>query len=914
MSYLGSVLGHVLREQGGDRLFDAVEGLRKACRARRRNESRGDDHLLQTVSELSTDLRLAVVRAFTMYFHLINIAEENHRLRRIAERQIAEHNRPLDQSADAALKALHDAGESAESVWTLLQSLRIRPVFTAHPTEARRMTLLRRLRRISWLIEQRDDRHTPPAEKSRREEMLYAEITGLWQSNELRVRHRTVSDEVRSGLYFFDESVFSVTALIYRELERAIKRWYPELPGAPEGFLSYGSWMGGDRDGNPHVTSKVTEETVAMQAALILTKYEQSIRDLFGILTSSTSMVGVPPELELSLDEDETCLGSAVAELRERYPDELYRQKLGVMLFRLESASRCVTVMESVETPDRGDAGFGRYTDVSDFERDLAVLYGSVCHCAGKRLAREALQDLMWQVKTFGFHLATLDIREHSDRHLAALDEIFQVLGMKEPFSTLPEDRKMNFLLDQLRTGVRLPALDRLSDDARETIDLFFAVRRIQKRFGMAAINTYIVSFTGQSSDLLAVMYLAAGADLFDPASGRISLRVVPLFETAEDLERAEQVMSQLYRTEVYREYLRLWNDEQEIMLGYSDSDKDAGYVSSNWWLYRAQKNLVSGGRKWGIRITFFHGRGGAIGRGGGPLPRAILAQPAGTVDGRIKVTEQGEVLFTRYANPGIAHRHLQQVLNAVITASSTTLNHPQPELGMWETTLADLSYKAHDAYSALVYDDPSFVTFFDEATPVRSIMRLRLASRPAKRGSGTLNLKDLRAIPWVFAWTQSRYGLPGWYGLGSALEGAIGQGQLALLRDMYRRWPTFRWIIDAAQISLGKADLGIARQYTSLVVDRNLAEKYDSQLSDEFKRTVDAVDAVTGQEGLLGGWPLLRRSIELRNPYVDPMSFIQLQTLREVRREEDTDRLEVLRSIIDRSVTGIAAGLQNTG
>ena len=456
--------------------------------------------------------------------------------------------------------------------------------------------------------------------------------------------------------------------------------------------------------------------------------------------------------------------------------------------------------------------------------------------------------------------------------------------------------------------------LNALSDGTRETLRLFGVVARMQTEIGQDAVNTYIVSFTHDVSDLLAVLVLARYASLVEGSASVAHLQVVPLFETEEDLSQAPHIVRRLLSNRAYRQHLRRWKDEQEVMLGYSDSDKDAGYVTSNWLLYRTQQALVGVGDELGVRIMFFHGRGGAIGRGGGPLHRAILGQPAGTLQRRIKVTEQGEVVFGRYANPGIAHRHLEQVVNAVIRASVPELSATSPSLERWERLAACLSKRASAAYRNLIRDDPDFLQFFEHGTPLRSIMRLRIASRPASRRSGPLHLADLRAIPWVFAWTQSRWGLPGWYGLGTSLAGEIEDGRLDELRAMYRDWPFFRWLIDAAQISLGKADLAVAREYSTLVPDERVRERYSVALEDEFSRTMEMVRRVTGDDELLAGWGVLQRSIELRNPYVDPMSFLQVRAIREVREQPEGERSDLLRSIIDRSVTGIAAGLQNTG
>lgn len=919
ISFVGRVLGEVLREQGGEELFKAVEGLRLTCRARRYTPSPEIDAALQRqLDALSLPRAREVVRAFTMYFHLINMAEENHRLRRIAERERASYPAARDESIGSAIQQLHAAGTPESEVHALLTTLTIRPVLTAHPTEARRMTLLRHLRRIYSLVEQLSEGRITAGQRDRTTNRLYAAVTDLWQTNELRLRQQTVMDEVRSGLYYFDESIFDVTATLYRDLHDALRVAYPALAGEAFRFLTFGSWIGGDRDGNPNVTPQIVERTLRMHKALILTKYLERVKGLFDLITSSSTMVEVAPTLAASLEHDADQFGATGQEVHERWSDEPYRQKLMFMERRLRSTYlRNGTGWRGEDLVRDMDPGPG-YESPDQLLADLTLMAESLRGHRGGRIAGDALQELIWQVQAFGFHLASLDTRQHRDRHRQALDELLALRGGNTPFSRLNEEDRVTLLEAAIENPGPLPDSISLSAATRETLEVFRTVARMQEEMGTAAIHTYIVSMTQEVSDVLAVLYLARLAGLFDPAGDggipRSTLRIVPLFETEEDLTRAPSIMARLYGNQVYRRQLEAWHNQQEIMLGYSDSDKDAGYVTSNWCLYRAQQNLTRQARESNVCLTFFHGRGGAIGRGGGPLPRAILGQPAGTVNGRIKVTEQGEVLFTRYANPGIAHRHLEQVINAVIRVSSPALMPASTRVAGWEAEMDDISAFASRAYRSLVQDDPSFVTFFDEGTPLRSIMRLRIASRPPRRGEGSLRLEDLRAIPWVFAWTQSRFGMPGWYGLGTALQTAIEGGHLSELQRMYEEWPFFHWLIDAAQISLGKADLQIAEDYTTLVSDPSIRKYYWNRLREEYSRTIQAVNQVAGQERLLGNWPVLQRSIELRNPYVDPMSYLQLRALREVRETPDGPTGDLLRSIIDYSVAGIAAGLQNTG
>lgn len=906
VSFLGRVLGDVLREQGGQELFDAVEGLRQACRHRRQHHcDAAHAEIQQRVEALPHSLALDVVRAFTVYFHLINMAEENHRLRRIADRETSQWPQPRYESIAAALQSLADAGVSEDEVRALLGTLSIHPVFTAHPTEARRMTLLGHLRCISHLVGALSYDAIPPDTRRNLTDELYIEVTELWQTNELRIRQQTVLDEVRNGLYYFENVLFDSTARLYRDLRDALARTYPALAADVPTFLTFGSWIGGDRDGNPNVTAEVTRATLTLHKRTVLSLYLNAITGLADRLSASATLVGVSDELLDSIAQDAELFHVAGRSAVERRRDEPYRQKLNFMRLRLRT-------MLGIGDPAVPDGGPG-YQSADEMLQDLRIMQRSLRENCGTRAADGPLQSLIWQVRAFGFHLARLDVRQHRDRHLAALDELLPLWGESQNLSSMNEEDRCRVLERVIEGGQAVPDGSRLSAETAETLAVFDVMARAQAELGVGAVDTYIVSFTQGPSDLLAVLLLARLAGLFDPEAPRSTVRVVPLFETEADLDAAPRVLDALWQIPVYRRQLDAWNRDMEVMLGYSDSDKDAGYLTSNWLLYRAQQTLSKLADRHDVRLTFFHGRGGAIGRGGGPLHRAILGQPAGTVRGRLKVTEQGEVLFTRYANPGIAHRHLEQVVNAVILNSNPAAHSPD-RLPLWESMVENLSQHASETYRDLVTDDPKFLTFFEEGTPLRSIMRLRIASRPAKRRSGQFRLEDLRAIPWVFAWTQARWGLPGWYGLGSALDQALDAGQLETFQDMYRHWPFFRWLLDAAQISLGKADLSVATAYAGLVPDPAALSTVEPRLRSEYERTCATVNAVVGQARLLDSWPILQRSIELRNPYVDPMSYIQIRSIREVRQHGEGEVGDRLRSIIDRSVTGIAAGLQNTG
>ncbi len=915
VSFLGRILGDVLDEQGGSALFDAVEGLRRACRHMRHHAcDAAREEIEERVQSIPDDRMGEVVRAFTVFFHLINMAEENHRLRRLAARESRSFPTPRPESIAAAMEALRGANREVSEVRDFLREMRVQPVFTAHPTEARRMTLLRHLRRISTLVSALGDGATTPSQLEDVTRRLYAEVTNLWQTDELRQRPQTVLDEVLNGLYYFDSSVFEVTGRLYRDLHETVSNHFPELAGETFDFLSFGSWMGGDRDGNPNVTPRVTEETLRLHKALVLTKYMDATANLGDLLTASYGLAGASRELLDSIEDDSRARTSSGLDESAQRSLEPYRRKLESMRLRLAAAYAANGVRWGTrELMSGDDLHHAPYAGPDEFLSDLYLLQRSLREHRGSRLAAGALQTLIWQAHTFGFHLAKLDIRQHRDAHLAILDEVFPATGSRGAFSTWSETERLETLTREMRTKAAPPDTATLSAAAGDALDVFRTIARMQSELGKRAVDTYIVSFTQGASDVLAVLYLGWIAGLYDPKEGTSSLRPVPLFETGEDLENAPNVMAALYSNSVFRRHIETSGGEQEVMIGYSDSDKDAGYVTSNWWLYKAQASLTAQSQREGIKLTFFHGRGGAIGRGGGPLHRAVLGQPPGTVQGRLKVTEQGEVLFSRYANPGIAHRHLEQLVHAVIRAGGTASCEDE-RYGRWQRVMDCVSDAASQAYHGLVRDDPDFLRFFEEGTPLRSIMQLRIASRPAKRRSGALKLDDLRAIPWVFAWTQSRFGIPGWYGYGTGLAVGIAQFGEAELREMYRDWPFFRWLTDAAQISLGKADVQISHLYAGLVQDDLVRARLEDILLSEFEKTCRGVNLVVGQSRLLDTWSVLQRSIELRNPYVDPMSYLQVRAIRELRGTDDERRAASLRSVIERSIAGIAAGLQNTG
>ena len=942
---LGRLLGDVIREQEGEAGFQLVEEYRAATKALRAGDGWPADFgpagqaLLQRTDQLTPVQVRLLVRAFTAYFHLVNMAEERHRLRVLRRRESAAGDAPRGESIAEAVAEAAAGGVSAERMRALLAECVVEPVFTAHPTEARRRTVLAKLRRLRRLAEGLDQAGMTGRRLGERHDRMREEIAALWLTEEVHRRAPTVLDEVRNGLYYFEESLWATVPRLYRELERALAERYPEERFDVPAFLRFGSWVGGDRDGNPNVTADITDHTLRLHRETALSLYERELEGLQRHLSLAVEPGPAEGPLFASLARDEAGLPELARSLGDRYGAEPYRRKVGFMLARLRAARRLnaerlrATVDPGrgedpelwrgavrLEPPLPGDAttAYGRAADLA---ADVQVLRDDLRLRGAFRLADGVVADFDRRLQVFGFHLARLDFRQHSSANASAVAEILRRAGVTPDYLALPESERVALLARELTNRRPLVAAHAIwSPETTETLALFATIARAHAELGPEAGDVYIISMTAGVSDVLAPLLFAKEHGLFLPGreregeKARSALQVVPLFETIDDLHRCAGLMRELFALPVYRQHLEAWGRQQQIMLGYSDSNKDGGFVTANWELYCAQQALADACRESQVRLTLFHGRGGAIGRGGGPTSRAIMAQPPGSLNGRLRLTEQGEVTFTRYAHPEIAHRHLEQTIHAVFRAS---LRHaaapdegPRPE---WSRAMADASREGLQAYRRLVHEDPDFIRYFHEATPIDLITELRIGSRPAKRKSGTAGIEDLRAIPWVFSWTQSRHGLPGWYGVGSALRTLL-DGDGPRLHDMYQHWPFFRSLVDNAQLSLGRSDLAIARLYDGLASPA-LRPRIFNQVAAEWMATERAILRTASQGVLLESSPVLRRSIRLRNPYVDPLSFVQVSLLGRLRRlAAEASEAEELRRLAALSVNGVAAGLQNTG
>jgi phosphoenolpyruvate carboxylase len=949
---LGRLLGEVLREQEGEAGFALVEEYRAKTKALRadggwpRDFGPEGDALLRRTDGLALDQARLVVRAFTAYFHLVNMAEERHRLRVLRQRERAsgeaQAESPRKESIAEAVAAAARAGVSAEDLQRRLHGLQVEPVFTAHPTEARRRTVLDKLRRLAGLAEALDDPRLPPGQRSEVQDRIREEITALWLTEEVHQRAPAVFDEVNNGLYYFEHSLWDVVPRIYADLEDALARYYPGGSFSVPALLRFGSWMGGDRDGNPHVTAAVTEHTLLVHRETALILYEDSLERLQRHLSVAADEAALPAALRESLRQDAADLPDIATSAQAQFAAEPYRRKVAFMRARVQAARRLNAMRRSAvlargtvgpaeedavtraqrlwsrmpEPPRPHDARVA-YRRASQLRADLRLMADGLREGGAFRLASGMLHDVERRAEAFGFHLARLDLRQHSRVNAEALAELLSAAGVELDYLALSEEQRTAVLVRELQNPRPLAHPHRAwSAATAEVLDLFRTTRRMQEELGAEACNVYIVSMTAGVSDVLAPLLFAKEAGLFSPEADppTSGLQVVPLFETIEDLRGCGAILTDLLSLPVYRRHLQAWGGLQQVMLGYSDSNKDGGFVTSNWELYRAQRDLAGVCRAQGVRLLLFHGRGGAVGRGGGPTHRAILGQPPGSLEAGLRLTEQGEVAFARYGNTGIAHRHLEQTLNAVLRVGfrETAPPEPRPE---WVEAMDAVSAAGLRAYRALVHDDPEFVSYFRQATPIDQVADLRIGSRPAKRRDNE-RLEDLRAIPWVFSWTQSRHGLPGWYGLGSALAEAARDGVLhERLRAMHQEWPFFRSLVDNAQMGLGRSDRAVARLYAGLVSPETLRDRVFSAVLREWDRTERGILAVAGLSELLENAHVLRRSIRLRNPYVDPMSFVQVTMLRRVRAlSEDDPRRAAVRDVVALSVNGIAAGLQNTG
>ncbi|TVR52204.1 MAG: phosphoenolpyruvate carboxylase [Puniceicoccaceae bacterium] len=899
---VASSLGRVIERIEGRQTFELVEDLRRLAKRSRGGHPEAARRLERRIGRVDPGQALRVGMAFTVYFELVNLCEELCRIGilRARERERAAARpeaKPPRETIEAAVAGLREAGLSVTAVRELLGRLSIELVFTAHPTEAKRRTILGKLRRLTELFLARGDAGGMDSD------LLEREIAGLWLTDRSRTRTPEVEDEVRTGLWYFDISLWQVIPRLQRELEAAFARYYPGV-ACPRGWLTFGSWIGGDRDGHPYVTADVTERTLRFHRRHAIQEYTRDLQQVGRQLSLSSRRD--PPSAELlDLLDRHAHISRHVEQIADRYPNEPYRLLLAAVRDRLlaETRSPEPVLGEAVAAPDDPPAGEELELAVETVERSLR---------SGRApwLAEGEIHDVGVRAGTFGLHTACLDLRQHSDVHATGIAAILGQAGSGEDYAALSEAERVA-LLEKRLAEPKPSCLDRpahLPAEARVVFEpLLLAARRIA--LDSRALGCYVISMTRALSDVLEVLLLQRWAG--------VSLPIAPLFETLADLEHAPDVLEAMATNPSYAEALAAQDNLQTVMLGYSDSNKDCGYLTACWALYRAQDRIAAAARRLRIRLRFFHGRGGSVARGGGPAAKAILAQPAGLRDGAFRVTEQGEVLSTRYHDPDLAHRILEQMTYGVLLGAAAA-RHPRKVPPAWVSALDRASRAARAAYENLVRRDPEFLEFWKAATPIDEIARLKIGSRPTARKAGG-GFEDLRAIPWVFSWMQSRFNFPGWYGLGTGLRTLLDEGDSrgAAAQDLYREWPFFRTMVDNAQLTLRKADLGIARHYAGLVEDAALRERVFRTIEEEFARTEAAILEVTGQSVLLENEPVLLKSIELRNPYVDPLNYLQVELLRRLRQGatgRSESETEELREAIQVTVNGISQGLKNTG
>jgi phosphoenolpyruvate carboxylase len=890
---LGRLLGEVLKEQAGAELFDNVEHLRVLTIEHRDlqsgqeqpNDNASDPYQLMNqarefVGRMSITQAHQLTKAFAIYFELTNLAETNHRKRRRRAAEFISDRAPQAGSLRGTLLRMRDAGIRMAEAFECLRKVKVIPVFTAHPTEVARRTALFKRQRISAELEKLDQLPLSRAEAARAQEAIMAEITALWQSDEVRRRKPTVHDEIKMGLDYYPSCLIATLPKLYDEIADAFRFAYNcevnerDLPVV----VQFGSWIGGDRDGNPYVTAKATSAALDMACRVILNHYIEAIRELIRQLSPSAQQSQVSFRLQSSLDDYEATISPNDPSAELRAKDEIYRRYLVFILHRL---------LKTSDEPAHSEA----YESARDFLADLCLMRESLAENNGERLARLLLDPLLRQVETFGFHLHTLDLRQHARVHARAIGELSRGAEIK---------------------GDNLPATP--SEQTAALLDTLRQVAELKRAYPQQAIQSYVISGARSVDDILSAVWLSETCGVRVAASSDGSdagLMPVPLFESIEDLRNCPEICRTLWTTKDYAKLMDSWGRRQEVMLGYSDSNKDGGMLTSTWEIYKAHRALDRIARECNVKLRLFHGRGGTVGRGGGPTHRAIVAQPAGAFSGEIKITEQGEVLNWKYSDVVLAERNLELMIAASIEAL-TRRGKDVADESEWEAAMNEMSEDAFAFYREKIVENPDIIPYFEQATPVLEFEQAKIGSRPARREQSR-GIENLRAIPWVFGWMQSRHVLPAWFGVGWAMERFSGRGaaEARVLETMFKKFPLFTDLIGNIEIGMAKADLTIARLYADLVEDSRVREQIFQMIVEEFERTRREVLRVSNHSRLLENNVVLARSIRLRNPYVDPMSLIQVDLLRRKRSGEESEELNYA---LAATISGISAGLRNTG
>jgi len=892
---LGDILGDVITELESSDLFETEEHIRLAAKDRRGGDAEAAKQLEVQVEALSVDDARAVSAAFTTYFDLVNLAEEYSRVQQLRERESAQHPAPLGESVGAAVASLKDEGVTPAQMQSLLDRLSLELVLTAHPTESRRRTVVSKLQRVARSLEHLANNQLTPSEREQTLSSIRAEVVGLWLTDRTRTIKPTVTDEVRTGLHFVESVFWDTLPALYADLEEALASHYPEVV-PPSNWFHLASWMGGDRDGNLNVTHEVTAETLRLHRGLAVESHRRTVQSLARRLSMSSERLPASSDINNWI-ESRRPLPPHVKYIEERYAAEPYRLVLSLLAADLAEASN-----DDMTARLLGRMPHQARVHVDDLLKPIDLITSKL----PASLSQGAIKKVRQQLDIFGLQALRLDIREESSRFNAVVDETLRALNITNDFVGMSDEERLPLLIELL--SAPLPNLSRhpgITPSSAETFALFQLITRVREVYGAELLGPIVISMCRSAADVLSVLLLArwTGCDK--------GIQIVPLFETIDDLQSAPAVLEGLLSLPLYRKQIADCKDEQIIMIGYSDSNKDGGYLTANWALYQGQEEIAKIAHKHDITLTLFHGRGGTIARGGGPANRAIRAQPAGSVNGRFRLTEQGETIAARYSNPKLAHRHLEQIVHAVLTASSPAISKSDVDQ-TWRSAMDAMSVTARKTYRGLVYETPGFIDFWQAATPLDEIKRMHIGSRPAARAKSG-EVTKIRAIPWVFSWMQSRFNLPGWFGLGSALESA---NDMTLFREMYQNWAFFKTMLDNTEMSLIKADMDIASLYVDLVPDKELAKGIFDIVLAEYERTRDIVLSISGHTNLLDAEPVTQTSVHLRNPYVDPLNYIQVEMLQRLRAlpDQESEEAQSIREVIGLTINGIAAGLRNTG
>ncbi|MEO1495725.1 MAG: phosphoenolpyruvate carboxylase [Planctomycetota bacterium] len=898
---IGRVFGDTVRRHAGDEVFQLVERIRALARRFCDGEAGAADEIDALIRGLSADRLRLVTRSFGTFLELANLAEDRQRVRALRDRETRDHPKPRRESVHDAVAALKEEGFTAEQVADVLARVDVDLVFTAHPTEAKRKSLRAKLRELRRLLTELDRAELTPREAATLHRNVRREITKLWQTDVIRPSRPTVLEEVQRGLSF-KKVLWRTVPRVLGEVRDALAEAYPDAACEVPRLLRFGSWMGGDRDGHPYVTPEITEQTLIWLREAAIQQHQAICEKL--IVSLSVSVRQAPACSVLFEPIAAACAEDPrLADRLEAIPPlEAPRRWLRVI------ACRLAATLEAT----RGEAEpASTYTTADELKADVRLLLDALRTSDADSGAD--VQAWLDQIDAFGLHTARLDIRQHADVYRGVMEELWRAIGLLKADQVLSEEDRQGLLLETLPIAANIAPID-LSETAQRTLQLFRVLRRSARRFGGDCLGSHVISMTRYPSDLLTVLWLWTWSERVDggqPEDAALHLPVAPLFETIDDLTHAVQILGDALAAKPYRDHVAACSDRQTVMIGYSDSTKDGGYLAAAWSLQQAQIELHELAEREGVRLTFFHGRGGSLGRGGGPAARSILSLPAETFDGSLRLTEQGEVLAERYDNDAIAHRHLEQVLWAAIIAGTRPTPEPASE---WRDRMTTISEQSLSAYRRLV-DHPDFTRFFRLATPISQIEALPIGSRPAKRKKGD-RIEDLRAIPWVFSWTQSRCLLPAWYGVGAGLQPMVDDpAGLAALRSMYADWSFFRATIDNAVMALAKSNQPVFDRYAAMAGDEAGLVEIAAMLDAEYDLACRVVLAITGSTDLLDGTPWLKESIKVRNRYVDPLNLVQIETMRRLRElPEGADPPEELKHLSQLSIKAVAAGMRTTG